>query len=131
MLNLSGTCGSETDGTDINLCNAQGTFDAFSGSESVVVPANTPISDVTFAYVVTQSDQQCTAVTENRDHVQFTSACIEGYTNVTDGVTPGDPHWSASLVPEPNSLGLLAFAVMGVVGVGTWRRRRSVLATHA
>jgi hypothetical protein len=116
-LALSGTCGSETDLADVNLCHADNTFQAFAGSESLVIPPNASVSQVAFTYEVTQDAQSCTAVTQNSDSFVVTSACIEGYTGITNGVTQGDPDWSASLlVAEPDSVALMAVAVIALLG---------------
>ena len=113
-LALSGTCGSETDTSDINLCHADNTFLAFSGSESLVIPGGESVSQVAFTYEATQDVQSCTAVTEDSNSVVSTSACIEGYTGITNG---GDPDWSASLqVPEPDSFALMAVSVIALLG---------------
>lgn len=118
-LALSGTCGSETDLTDINLCHADNTLLAFSGSESLVIPGGESVSQVDFTYEVTQDAQSCTAVTENSDSVVSTNACIEGYTGITNS---GDPDWSASLqVPEPDSFALMAVAVIALLGFAARR----------
>lgn len=128
-IDIAGTCGSEADNVDINLCSQQKTFAGFTGSEAIVIPAGTPISAVAFHYDVIQSNQQCSALALNDLGSPVTSACIMGYTNVTDTLVttslPGDPRWNADLaLPEPGSLDVMGFAAAALMLITTLSRRR-------
>lgn len=117
---LSDSCTS-AGGAVLLDCRSSKLLTAFDSSQPIVIPAGTPISDITFKYVVLQSDESCVA----KDGGQ-SSACNSGGTAIVDTSDLFDPSWSAeiSVVAEPSSLALLGLGIAALFGM---RRRRSVV----
>ena len=124
---LSSSCGGPDQPDVDRLCSANALLTAFSGSDSIVLPAGTNAHDVTFVYSVLQSDEHCIENYYTAGVITLTSACTAGGTDIVDTSDLFDPGWSAHVtmtyeyVPEPASLGVLAFGVACAVGA---RRRR-------
>lgn len=125
---LSSSCGGPDQPDVDRLCSASALLTAFSGSDSIVLPAGTNAHDVSFVYSVLQSDEHCVENYYTAGVITLTSACTAGGTDIVDTSDLFDPHWSAQVtmsynyVPEPASLAVLAVGAACVVGV---RRRRA------
>ena len=128
-VSLSDSCGGPDQPDVDRFCSTKQLLDAFSGSQSIVLPPHTSANQVQFVYQVTQSDEHCIENYYTDGEITTTSACTMGGTSVFDTSDLADPSWSGDVsvtyeyrAPEPATLGLLGIGTLFIVAGRRARR---------